>query len=63
MVISIEAPKEPKCVRIKDALTDVELKLNELDDMRRKGMVTHQQSLAIRARINAWFVDFARQVM
>ena len=63
MATSIEHPKEPKCIRIKDALMDVEAKLNELDDMRRKGMVTHQQAMAIKARINQWFVDLARQVM
>ena len=63
MTTSIELPKEPKCAQVKDALMDVEQKLSELDDMRRKGMVTHQQAVAIRARVNQWFVDFARQVL
>ena len=63
MTTTIELPKEPRCTRMKDALADVEQKLIELDDMCRKGMVNRQQQLAIRSRINQWFLDYARQVL
>lgn len=59
----LEVKLAPPQERMKDALLDVEQKLIELDDMHRKGMVTHQQRVAIKNRVHQWYVDFARQVL